>query len=55
MYRFVWIHIPTGKTGVTMWDSFDHVGGYPSNEEFYQLVTRWNRQQPDVWAYCPLS
>jgi len=46
MYEFTyhWLHIPTGKTGVTTQEFFDR-------DDLLVKLNRWNGQLPGTWQY----
>ena len=47
-YAYKWLHIPSGKSGIKAVE-------YISSAEFYHDVVKWNTQQPNTWAYCPID
>jgi len=44
MYRYNWLHHPTGKTGVSK-------GHFLARLDFLEALNDWNSQQPRAWHY----
>lgn len=53
-YRYRRIHIPTGEYSEL---TLSHLVAKDVDNlnDWYQLLCRWNSQQPTVWAYAPIK
>jgi hypothetical protein len=46
-YTYTWYHIPSGRRDIRK------VRTRLTLKEFYDLLCKYNEQQPNVWLYAP--
>lgn len=52
-FRYMAIYLPTNSKFVRIYDG-SH-GEHLTKAEFYDLLVRWNNQQPTRWLYVPMG